>query len=79
MSMAQKILFSGPEGSANISGLLEALRRTSPAPMMGLELSGGRIQGHPMADDSDTEVRANDARVTKAEKRSIARDQDACD
>ena len=73
MSMARKILFSGPEGSANIDGLLEALRKTSPAPMLALDLSGGRIMGEPTADDTDTDVRANDSRITKAEKRSIKR------
>lgn len=68
MSAARKILFSGPEGSANIEGLIESLKKTSPATMARLEDSGGRIQGEAMADDSKSSINANASRVTQSKK-----------
>lgn len=68
MSM-KKILFSGPEGSANIDGLIEALRRTSPAPMAALDDGGGRIQGEATADDSPKRATyAGDGRIQQQQK-----------
>lgn len=53
MSAARKILFSGPEGSANIEGLIESMRKTSPAMVTRMEQGGGRVMGEAMADYSD--------------------------
>lgn len=44
MSM-KKILFSGDQGSANIDGLIESLKKTSPGRLAALKDGGGRIQG----------------------------------
>lgn len=65
MSM-KKILFSGPEGSANIEGLIASLRKTSPATMARLDDSGGRIHGEATADDSKSNFNAS--RVTQQKK-----------
>ena len=66
MSAARKILFSGPEGSANIDGLIASLRRTSPGTMARLEDSGGRIQGENVTKDRyGSGVNANASRITQ--------------
>lgn len=69
MSAARKILFSGPEGSANIDGLIESLRKTAPGSLARLQESGGRIHGQAVTDDHyGSEATANDCRTTKIEK-----------
>lgn len=69
MSAARKILFSGPEGSANIDGLIESLRKTSPATMARLEDSGGRIHGEPVVKDYGMgDTNANASRITSQKK-----------
>lgn len=65
----EKILFSGPEGSANIEGLIAALKRTSPGTMARMEDSGGRIQGEPTVKEYyGGNVNANASRITQQKK-----------
>ncbi len=68
MSMAQKILFSGDQGSANISGLIEALKKTSPGTMARLADSGGRIRGEAQVADYKCDTDANASRITQQKK-----------
>lgn len=64
MSAARKILFSGPEGSANIDGLIESLRKTSPGMLARLEETGGRIHGEKVTKDFfDGSTNANSNRI----------------
>lgn len=64
----RKILFSGSEGSANIEGLIESLKKTSPGTLAALKDGGGRIMGEAMADDNHGGSHANDSRITSQQK-----------
>lgn len=64
MSAARKILFSGPDGSANIDGLIASLRKTSPGTMARLDDSGGRIHGEATASDHKGAATSPNASLT---------------
>ncbi len=68
MSAAHKVLFSGPDGSANISGLIEALKGSSPGALSRLRESGGRLNGEAQVTDFKCDTSANASRITEQKK-----------
>lgn len=69
MKNMKKVLFdeTDPEEGKDIGGLISSLKKSSPGVLARLKDSGGRIGGHPMADDSKG-IDPNSARTTKAKK-----------
>lgn len=67
MSM-KKVLFSGDQGSANIEGLIESLKKTSPGTMARLADSGGRIQGEKQVASYPHSTSPNASRIGQQQK-----------
>jgi hypothetical protein len=67
MSM-KKILFSGDQGSANISGLIESLKKTSPATLAALRDGGGRINGEKQVAEYPHSTSPNASNILQQKK-----------
>lgn len=67
MSM-KKVLFSGPEGSANIDGLIEALKQSSPGSLSRLRDTGGRINGEKQVAEYAHDDSPNASRIMQQKK-----------
>ena len=70
MSAAKKILFSGGAEAANVEGLIESLRKTSPGRIARFEEGGGRIHGEALTDYSKkmTDHDPNASRIMQQKK-----------
>lgn len=67
MSM-KKVLFSGDQGSANIDGLIESLKKTSPGTMARLADTGGRIHGEKQVAEYAHSTNANACNLLQQKK-----------